>query len=71
MALRIIKAGEQRGKMADALENVSRVYDKQAKDLIDKIEPAIEPVLTVVMAVVVGWVMMAVLGPVYDTISKV
>jgi len=71
MALRIIKAGEQSGKMADALENVSRVYDKQAKDLIEKIEPAIEPILTVVMAIVVGWVMMAVLGPVYDTISKV
>ena len=71
MALRIIKAGENSGKMGMALENVSKIYDKQAKDLIDKIEPAIEPILTVIMGVMVGWVMMAVLGPVYDTISKV
>ncbi len=71
MALRIIKAGENSGNMGQAMANVSRVYDKQAKDLIEKIEPAIEPLLTVIMAVVVGWVMMAVLGPVYDTISKV
>lgn len=71
MALRIIKAGEESGKMGEALENVSRIYDKQAKDLIDKIEPTIEPILTIVMAVIVGWVMMAVLGPIYDTISKV
>lgn len=71
MALRIIKAGEESGKMGEALENVSRIYDKQAKDLIDKIEPTIEPMLTIVMAVIIGWVMMAVLGPIYDTISKV
>ncbi|GAB6033847.1 type II secretion system F family protein [Galenea microaerophila] len=71
MALRIIKAGEESGKMDQALENISRIYDKQAKDLIEKIEPAIEPALTVIMAVLVGWVMIAVLGPVYDTISKV
>jgi len=30
----------------------------------------IEPVLTLVMGAVLGWVMIAVLGPVYDSISK-
>jgi len=30
----------------------------------------IEPALTVVLGLVLGWVMLAVLGPVYDTISK-
>lgn len=71
MAIRMIRVGEQSGNMDEALRNISEYYDTEAKDMIDKIEPAIEPVLTVVMATVVGWVMMAVLGPVYDTISKV
>lgn len=71
MALRIIRAGEDSGRMDEALNNIGTIYDKQAKDLIDKIEPTIEPALTIVMATMVGWVMMAVLGPIYDTISKV
>lgn len=71
MAARMVKVGELSGNMDDALMQVSEYYDTQAKETIDKIEPTIEPLLTVVMAVVVGWVMIAVLGPVYDTISQV
>lgn len=71
MAIRMIKVGEGSGNMDVAMHNVSEHYDTEAKEAIEKIEPAIEPLLTVIMAVVVGWVMMAVLGPVYDTISQV
>jgi type IV pilus assembly protein PilC len=71
MAVRMVKVGEISGGMDNALRNVSYFYDREAKELIDKIEPAIEPILTVVMGFVVGWVMIAVLGPIYDTISQV
>jgi type IV pilus assembly protein PilC len=30
----------------------------------------IEPLLTVVLGMLLGWVMLAVLGPVYDSLSK-
>ena len=30
----------------------------------------IEPVLTVIMGLILGWIMLAVLGPIYDTIAK-
>jgi type IV pilus assembly protein PilC len=30
----------------------------------------IEPALTLIMGAVLGWVMIAVLGPVYDSISQ-
>jgi type IV pilus assembly protein PilC len=71
MAVRMIKVGEMSGGMDKALENVSYFYDREAKELIEKIEPTIEPALTVIMGFVVGWVMIAVLGPIYDTISQV
>ena len=71
MAVRMVKVGEVSGGMDNALKNVSYFYDREAKELIDKIEPAIEPILTVIMGVVVGWVMIAVLGPIYDTIAQV
>ncbi len=31
----------------------------------------IEPALTVVLGAILGWVMLSVLGPIYDTISKI
>jgi type IV pilus assembly protein PilC len=31
----------------------------------------IEPLLTVVMGGMLGWIMLSVLGPVYDVISKI
>ncbi len=71
MAVRMVKVGELSGGMDNALKNVSYFYDREAKELIDKIEPAIEPILTVIMGFVVGWVMIAVLGPIYDTIAQV
>lgn len=71
LGVRMVKVGERSGKMDEALKNVSYFYDREAKESIEKIEPAVEPILTIIMAVVVGWVMMAVLGPVYDTITQV
>ena len=71
LAISMIKVGENSGQMDEALSNVSYFYDREAKEMIEKIEPAIEPILTVVMGFVVGWVMIAVLGPIYDTIAQV
>lgn len=71
MAIRMIKVGEVSGNMDESLLNISDYYDAEAKNMIEKIEPSIEPILTIVMAAVVGWVMVAVLGPIYDTVSKV
>lgn len=71
MGNRIIKVGEISGKMDEALIEISEYYDNEAKESIERIEPAIEPLLTVVMGLVVAWIMIAVLGPIYDTVSKV
>jgi type IV pilus assembly protein PilC len=70
LIVKLIKVGEMTGKMDEALRNISYFYDREAKELIEKIEPAIEPIITLFLAVLVGWVMMATLGPVYDIIGK-
>ena len=31
----------------------------------------IEPAMTVILGLILGWVMMSVLGPIYDTIGKI
>jgi type IV pilus assembly protein PilC len=71
LILKLIKVGETTGRMDEAMRNVSYFYDREAKELIEKVEPAIEPIITLILAVLVGWVMMATLGPVYDVITKI
>ncbi|MBP7900991.1 MAG: type II secretion system F family protein [Gammaproteobacteria bacterium] len=71
LILKLIKVGETTGRMDESLRNISYFYDREAKELIDKVEPAIEPIITLILAVLVGWVMMATLGPVYDIIGNI
>jgi len=71
MIVRMLKVGEDTGAMDDALLNVSYFYNREVKESIDKIEPTILPVLTVILGGIMMWIMMAVLGPVYDAVAGV
>jgi type IV pilus assembly protein PilC len=71
MIVRMLKVGEDTGAMDDALLNVSYFYNREVKESIDKIEPTILPILTVLLGGIMMWIMMAVLGPVYDAVSGV
>ena len=53
-----------------ALLNVSYFYNRDVKESISRVQAMIEPTLTLVLGAILGWVMLSVLGPVYDTISK-
>jgi len=71
MIVRMLKVGEDTGAMDEALLNVSYFYNREVKESIEKIEPAILPVLTVILGFMMMWIMMAVLGPVYDAVAGV
>ncbi len=71
MIVRMLKVGEDTGAMDDALLNVSYFYNREVKESIEKIEPAILPILTVLLGGIMMWIMMAVLGPVYDAVAGV
>src|SRR5262249_61660665 len=70
LVIRMLRIGEATGALDTALLNVSYFYNREVRDAIGKLQAMIEPALTVVLGLVLGWVMLAVLGPVYDTISK-
>ena len=71
MIVRMLKVGEDTGAMDEALLNVSYFYNREVKESIDKLEPAMMPLLTVVLGGIMMWIMMAVLGPVYDAVSTI
>lgn len=71
LIVRMLRVGESTGAMSESLKNVSYFYDREVKETIETIEPAIMPVITVVMGLLIAWVGMSVLGPIYDTVVEV
>lgn len=71
LVIRMLKVGETTGALDTALANVSYFYDRDVKDSIARLQALIGPILTVVLGLLMGWIMLSVLGPIYDTISKI
>jgi type IV pilus assembly protein PilC len=71
MIVRMLKVGEDTGAMDEALLNVSYFYNREVKESIDKLEPAMLPILTLILGGIMLWIMLAVLGPVYDAVANI
>jgi type IV pilus assembly protein PilC len=67
----MLKVGEATGQLDQALLNVSYFYDRDVKESIKRVQALIEPTMTIVLGALLGWVMLSVLSPIYDLISKV
>lgn len=71
LIIRMLKVGEATGSLDTALRNVGYFYNREVKEMIERVQTLIEPIMTVVLGALLGWVMISVLGPIYDTISKI
>jgi type IV pilus assembly protein PilC len=71
LVIRMLRVGESTGALDDALINVSYFYNRDVRESVEKVQQLIEPMLTVVLGCLLGWIMLSVLGPVYDVISRI
>lgn len=69
LVLRMLRVGESSGGLDRALANVSYFYDRDVRESVERLQAIAEPAMTVIIGLVMGWVMLAVLGPVYDAVS--
>jgi type IV pilus assembly protein PilC len=70
LVIRMLRIGESTGALDTSLLNVSYFYNREVRESIGKVQAMIEPALTLLLGAILGWVMLSVLGPVYDAISK-
>jgi type IV pilus assembly protein PilC len=70
LVIRMIKVGENAGSLDKSLLKISYFYDRDANESIQKMLSLLEPALTVVLGLILGAIMISVLGPVYDSFSK-
>lgn len=66
MALYLINTGEQTGKLDYMLLTVARNYEVELTELTDKLTDNVPTIMTILMAVVVGFIMFAVMGPILN-----
>jgi type IV pilus assembly protein PilC len=71
LVVRMLRIGESTGGLDKALLNVSYFYNRDVKESVGKAQSLIEPMLTLFMGALLGWIMLSVIGPIYDVISKI
>ena len=70
LVIRMVKIGEDSGNLGDTLANVTEFYDRDVNDNVDAMVAMIEPCLTIFSGAMMAWIIAAVLGPIYDSLSK-
>ncbi|MBL8491022.1 MAG: type II secretion system F family protein, partial [Rhodocyclaceae bacterium] len=70
LVVRMLRVGENTGALDTALINVGYFYNRDVKESIERVQAMIEPTMTLIVGAILGWVMLSVLGPIYDVITK-
>ena len=71
LVVRMLRVGESTGALDATLRNVAYFYNREVRERIERMQSMIEPAMTVVLGLLLGWIMLSVLGPIYDTISAI
>jgi type II secretory pathway component PulF len=59
----MIAVGEQSGQLEDVLDRLAETYEEELDLAIQKLTASIEPIIIILLAVVVGFIISAVLLP--------
>ncbi len=71
LVVRMLRVGEASGKMDKSLNNVSYFFDRDINDSIEKMEPVVQTAMMASIGLIVMWLALSVLGPIYDTIGTI
>ncbi len=64
--LQMITVGERSGRLDEAFLRVSRVYERSIETVTESLLSLLEPVLIVVMGLVVGFIVLSILLPIFE-----
>ena len=69
LLIRILQAGERSGTLEQALEHIVRRCEREASDAMVTLQNLTAPVLTLLIGLLLGWIMLATLQPLYGMIE--
>ncbi len=66
LVVQLIRAGEQSGELEEMLEKAAEVYEDDVESSLSSLTSVLEPVIILVMGGVVGFIVMAILLPIFE-----
>lgn len=70
LLIRMLHVGENTGCLDEALTHVAHFYHRDVQEALARARTLIEPLLTLVMGLLLGWIVLAALGPIYEIIGR-
>lgn len=70
IVVEMVKVGEQTGKLDDSLMRVSEYFEREVEQSVKSLTTAIEPLIMIGLAIAVGFLILAVITPIYKLISS-
>ena len=69
--VQMIRSGEDSGTMSAVLKDISEYYARELKTVIKTVTSMIEPIMIVLMGVLVGFIAMSIILPIFKMSSLV
>ncbi len=67
----MLRVGEEGGKLSFILETMAKFYKREVDNTIKNLIGLIEPVMIIVLAIFVGFLLVAIIGPIYNISSGI
>ncbi|MDD2433408.1 MAG: type II secretion system F family protein [Clostridia bacterium] len=71
VVIHMVKTGEDSGKLDEVMENTAIIYDQEVEVAVQGITSVIEPVMIILMAAVVGFIVFSIITPMFDIAQTV
>ena len=71
IAYEMLLTGEKTGRMGTMMENVTRYYENEQKNLVTQLKSLVEPVMIIMLAGIVGVIVLSVIIPMFSIYSEV
>ena len=64
--MNVILVGEESGSLSSTLQDIAESYEQETDEMIKTIISLLEPVMILLVGLVVGFIVMAMLLPIFD-----
>jgi type IV pilus assembly protein PilC len=71
LVLRMVRLGETTGSLDASMRQVKLYYDKDANEAISAMQAAIGPMMMLLLAGLLAWVILAIYAPLYDAFGQI
>jgi type IV pilus assembly protein PilC len=71
MVVKMIKIGEESGQLSVMLNYLAEFYEGEMKENLNKAISMLEPVIIVILALIIGFLVVSVMMPMFDIYSYI